>query len=1189
MRRSSFFILLTFALSVFHAHGQFIFQNLGEADGLNAKDVLCLHKDPEGFLWIGTANGLNRYDGNMIKAYSNPDRRRNIYVNAISPIDQDENLLLATSIGLLTFNKSKTAYFQDSRFASLANKRILSIKKDGYGRLWIICNSEIFLFSGNKLEPLSQEFPQAKKLLGQDFSFSATSAFCWDPSRNGFWIGGYQSFFLDVKNKILYDSLHNPKQYSILNKKLITAITLDTHNNLWYATTSGFSVNHWNVTTNQITSYNTFEGKKITDGCNYMFVDKQNRLWVSTWMYAAYLKEPAKPFKKIPYSQDSPNSIRYGFIQDILEDDEGNTWFATINGVSKLAENTPFRAIYRLPSYDFFLETNFAHANNIAVENDKIYAAKEDGVIVYNMGRRTFKRFYLSEKELYKNSFTMVTKADGKCWISGANGIYSVDDDQQKLTRLKNSPQRAANIIFADRKGRIWFHVNRDAIYRYDPKSEFLHRFDGADSTHGTFKYTSCQSFLKLKNGDMLFTMKGVGFVRYDDLEEKFSVIPVPKPQKFDVRQSVEDEQGNIWSAIWERGIYKFNLQGQLVDSLHNQNGLLFNQINSIAIDSRGAIWAAGPGGLLFFFTKTKKVTRVQINLGKTLQDYWNYVYATKDRIFAVMLDHVVEIDPFKFAKLPVRKSPHITSIKIFGNEIDEIDKPFLQLNPEDNYITFQYASLSHRDVPSLQYSYKLEGIDDDWIEAGRAMTVSYNSLKPGYYNFKVRSTNENEQWMTEVTTLRIRVLPHWWQTWWFFVLAGTLSAVFIDATYRGYRNRKQKNSYDKTIAYFANSVYGENSVNEICWDIARNCISQLHFEDCVVYLWDEGRQKLIQKATYGTKNVREHEILNPMELDLGEGIVGAAAATKKTVIIKDTRKDSRYIVDDEPRLSEIAVPILHEGKVIGVIDSEHSQKKFFNEEHARVLSTIASISANKIAEAQAEEQALQKEIMLLEINKMLAESQLMALRAQMNPHFVFNCLNSIQECIVTQKYGEASKYLNKFSKLFRRVLNNSDKNLVTIEDENDVLALYLELEQMRFEQSFTYEITVDDDLEAEDIMLPSMLMQPYVENALWHGLMHKDGDRQLTIRYERINDDVFRCLIDDNGIGRKKSLEIKEFNSKGKRHKSKGLQIAKDRLDLLEKQGQHALVQITDKYDPQGNAQGTLVTIELSTFLNNT
>jgi hypothetical protein len=553
------------------------------------------------------------------------------------------------------------------------------------------------------------------------------------------------------------------------------------------------------------------------------------------------------------------------------------------------------------------------------------------------------------------------------------------------------------------------------------------------------------------------------------------------------------------------------------------------------------------------------------------------------------MLDHIVVIDPMKFNSIPVGNPPHITSVRVFEREISDSPLAPLVMGPDEDFLTFQYASLKHRDIPSLQYSYQLEGIDENWVNAGRTTTVSYNNLAAGDYVFKVRSTDQYDRWMDKITKLKIRIMPYWWQSWWFFILVGCVSGAFVFLTYNGYLNRKHKRELAKTIEYFVNSIYGENSVNEICWDIVRSCTAQLHFEDCTVFLWDEGKKRLIQKAAYGSKDLNENEIIDPLELELGEGIVGVAAKIKKTLIIPDTSRDSRYISQDANKHSEIAVPILHEGKLIGVLDSEHTRKNFFTEEQARTLVTIASINANKIAEAQAEEEAAKKEIMLLEINRMLAESQLMALRAQMNPHFVFNCLNSIQECIVTQKYGEASKYLNKFSKLFRMVLNNSDRNLVTIDEEKDVLQLYLELEQMRFEQSFVYRIDIDDDLEADDILLPSMLLQPYVENAIWHGLMHKNGYRELTISFDRIDEDVFKCTIDDNGIGRKKSFEIKERNATTKRHKSKGLQIAKDRLDLIDRQGQHASVNIIDKYHPDGNATGTMIVIELSTSLDNT
>jgi putative methionine-R-sulfoxide reductase with GAF domain len=633
----------------------------------------------------------------------------------------------------------------------------------------------------------------------------------------------------------------------------------------------------------------------------------------------------------------------------------------------------------------------------------------------------------------------------------------------------------------------------------------------------------------------------------------------------------------------------KMDRHGTLIDSVDTSDGLLYDHISSLGIDMRGTVWASSREGLMFFDPRTKSITKVDIDLAKTMQDYWNNLTIAGGKVYAIIRDHVVVIDPFLFSDMPVKRPPHLTSVKIFGTEKTNFEENgSLVLEPDEDYITFQYASLSHRDISSLQYSFQLEGIDKEWVNAGRTLTASYTNLLPGHYVFKVRSTDENGNWMSGMTTLKVRVMPHWWQTWWFIIFCALVVLLVGFLVYRNLLLRKRKKNIDKTIDYFANSVYGENSVNEICWDIARNCISQLRFEDCVVYLMDNEKNMLVQKAAYGPKNPRGHEIISPIEISVGEGIVGTVFSTGKPLLVGNTSKDNRYIVDDASRLSELAVPILHDGKVIGVIDSEHRRKNFFTEEHLKALTTIASISANKIAEAIAEAQAQEKEIMLLEISKMLAESQLMALRAQMNPHFIFNCLNSIQECIVTEKYGEASKYLNKFSKLFRMVLNNSDKSLVSVEEEKEVLELYLELEQMRFEKNFSFEIILDENLEDDQITLPSMLVQPYVENALWHGLMHKTGERKLTIEFIRINEEMFKCRIEDNGIGRKKSFELKERNTKSKRHVSKGLRISKDRLDIIQMQGNHSSLSITDKYDVNGVATGTLVEIELSTYLTN-
>lgn len=172
---------------------------------------------------------------------------------------------------------------------------------------------------------------------------------------------------------------------------------------------------------------------------------------------------------------------------------------------------------------------------------------------------------------------------------------------------------------------------------------------------------------------------------------------------------------------------------------------------------------------------------------------------------------------------------------------------------------------------------------------------------------------------------------------------------------YMRYRERQQKQQEaEQAITYFANSEYTNSNAEEILWDMARNCISRLGFEDCVIYLLDKEKEVMVQKAALGDKSGDQHTVTNPLEIPLGKGIVGSVALTGKTEVVSNTKKDERYILDDAMRYSEITVPIVHEGKVIGIIDSEHHKKHFFTGEHQRILETMASICATKIVNAQA-------------------------------------------------------------------------------------------------------------------------------------------------------------------------------------------------------------------------------------------
>ncbi len=209
-------------------------------------------------------------------------------------------------------------------------------------------------------------------------------------------------------------------------------------------------------------------------------------------------------------------------------------------------------------------------------------------------------------------------------------------------------------------------------------------------------------------------------------------------------------------------------------------------------------------------------------------------------------------------------------------------------------------------------------------------------------------------------------------------------------------------------------------------------------------------------------------------------------------------------------------------------------------------------------------------------IEENLRRSRLTALRSQMNPHFMFNSLNSIQEFILSGDKRTANKYLTRFAKLMRSVLDMSDKSRITLEKEIEALKLYLELENLRFDGTMSYEINVAKEILINETTIPSMLIQPYVENAIKHGLMHKEGDKKIKINF-KLEGKYLLCEVDDNGIGRETALAL--VQTKRKKHESKAMSVTEERLKLLNSSYKDDLdLEIIDKKNEQGESLGTKI-----------
>jgi two-component system, LytTR family, sensor kinase len=433
------------------------------------------------------------------------------------------------------------------------------------------------------------------------------------------------------------------------------------------------------------------------------------------------------------------------------------------------------------------------------------------------------------------------------------------------------------------------------------------------------------------------------------------------------------------------------------------------------------------------------------------------------------------------------------------------------------------------------------------------------------------------------------------YNNWWFLSVILFLATALLYSLQRNRRNRLPQNQleqnkiqelkleqyrrqleFEQIVNFFSGSLADKNSQEEVIWDVAKNLIHKLGFANCMIYLWNDDKTVLLQKAGYGPNGSLEEVIKQPFNVEMWQGIVGHVAATKKPIMLGDTSKDPRYRPDVLTRYSELCVPALYNGELISVIDSEDFAKDYYTQQHLQILTTIATMMAARLVSIEAMEDIRRKKEEINKVNEQMAQLELASLRSQMNPHFIFNSLNSVQKYIWENKEEDAAEYLAKFAKLMRAILENSRKDMVTLKEEIDILKIYIELEHRRSNGQFDYSIKTDETLDQDITMVPPMLMQPFIENAIWHGLNKKNIKGNLSIAIKKQNDKLI-CVIDDDGVGRQPKTQ-----TLAEEKKSLGIEITQQRIArLMQTTKQEASILIFDKTSG-GLATGTTVTITL-------
>ncbi len=340
------------------------------------------------------------------------------------------------------------------------------------------------------------------------------------------------------------------------------------------------------------------------------------------------------------------------------------------------------------------------------------------------------------------------------------------------------------------------------------------------------------------------------------------------------------------------------------------------------------------------------------------------------------------------------------------------------------------------------------------------------------------------------------------------------------------------------------------------------------------------------QEKNQRPEMMRGYQVLSSVYHHLGNND-SAYEYILKYHAIKDSFENKQFLlriynskkdIEDEKKQAQLGF-LMKDNKIKQQQLKEEAMKKNFLYIFLAVL-IVAGIFVFRNLTLKRKNDKLQNSKQQAELQERATRLEMQALRAQMNPHFIFNCLSSINCFILENETEKASDYLTRFSRLIRMVLTNSEKPLITLEEELKMLKLYLDMERLRFENSFDYNITYTNDVEAESVLVPPLLLQPFCENAIWHGLMNKEGQGHLTINILKENE-FLNCVITDDGIGRAKAGELNSVSATKER--SMGLKITTERLSLFNQDKEvNTFYEIDDVLDDNGTIAGTKVSIKI-------
>lgn len=818
-----YLLVLLFQISALQAQ-EYYFKNYKAENGLSHNTVLCSLQDNKGFLWFGTKDGLNRFDGYTFKHYRKEvDNFKSLGSNFIECMHKYKNtLLVGTDSGLYIYNDINDNF---ELIEISLNKPILDIENDNDGNIWFIGGSILFKYNFNT--KISEAYSEGTLRVNE---ITKT------PNGN-IWIA-FQNILLKyvkeknafIKNEITINTKDNQpiiisKIFPLNNDEIIIgtqnngAIIFNNvnkkirkllltpenplyvrdfikkdNNNLWIATESGLYIYNLSNSTYTNLKKNYNNAYSLSDNAIYsLTIDNEEGIWIGTYFGGInYYPKQYTPFKKY-FPKVGENSISGNAVREIHSDQYNNLWIGTEDaGLNKLNLKTGVFTNY-LPKNNI-KSLSYYNIHGLLIKDDKILIGTfEHGLDIMNIKTgEIINHFSTASKGNISSNFVYAFYENKKKEIFAitTSNIQKFDYLNEKFSTINAFPEGFFyTSLLEDKNNILWAGTYWEGLFYFDPKTNIQRVY-----THNNDDPNSISSN----------AINGI----------------------------FQDSKNKIWITT-ENGLNEFNAEKNEFISYTTKNGLPSNVTYSILEDDRNYLWISTSKGLVEFNPNTKDF-KTYTKANGLLSDQFNYHSAYKDKngtMYFGCVDGMISYNPKNFIKNQYKPPILITGLEI-NRKNDRLDNRksvdiksalFIEgitLKPDVSSLKIEFAALSFNAPEMTEYWYKLSGLNDDWIYQGKKHEVSFTGLAPGNYRFKLKSRNNNGVWSEESSELKIDVLPPFWKSNVAYIIYFIIFLLAVYSLLRIYHLRtkeknnqlikdlnrqKEKELYNAKIEFFTN------------------------------------------------------------------------------------------------------------------------------------------------------------------------------------------------------------------------------------------------------------------------------------------------------------------------------------------------------------------------------------------------